>query len=226
MALILSLETASTFCSAALHEDGRLFDERRSDLPQSASSRLAVLIKDLWSGNKVSPDDLAAVAISSGPGSYTGLRIGVSTAKGLCFGLDIPLLAVNTLELMAFQVMKDRQDQSLLCPMLDARRMEVYCLLANSRLEILEPTDARIIDEQSFSQWLAEYNIVFFGDGAGKCRSVLKHDHATFLEGVVPLASGLGELAFRRFEKKEFEDASAFEPHYLKEFMIKKLKTT
>lgn len=225
MSLILSLETASVSCSTALHDNGELLGERGSDEPQSASSRLAVLINDLLHGCKVKPEMLDAVAVSSGPGSYTGLRIGVATAKGLCFGLNIPLLAINTLELMAFQISQAFNDEStLFCPMLDARRMEVYCLLADSQMKILEPTDAKIIDENSFRSWLSKSAILFFGNGAGKCREVIDHENAKFMEGVEPLASALGKMAHQKFLKKEFEEISSFEPHYLKEFMIKKLK--
>lgn len=225
MSLILSLETASVSCSTALHNNGELLGEIRSDEPQSASSRLAVLINDLLSECKVKPETLDGVAVSSGPGSYTGLRIGVATAKGLCFGLNIPLVAINTLELMAFQISQSVNDKStLLCPMLDARRMEVYCLLADSQMKILETTDAKIIDENSFRSWLSESAILFFGNGAGKCREVIGHENAKFMEGVEPLASALGKMAHQKFLKKEFEEISSFEPHYLKEFMIKKLK--
>lgn len=225
MSLILSLETASVACSIALHNNDELLGERISNEPQSASSQLAVMIKDLLGELDVKPGMLSAVTVSSGPGSYTGLRIGVATAKGLCFGHNTPLVAINTLELMAFQVSQSVKDaQTLLCPMLDARRMEVYCLLADSQLRILEPTDAKVIDKDSFMSWLSKSGILFFGNGAEKCREVITHENAKFLNGVVPQASALGVMAYQKFLKNEFEDVSSFEPHYLKEFMIKKLK--
>ena len=247
MALILSLETSTTICSAALHDDGKLLTTKELLTPQSASSQLAPIIVQLLKDSKISSKEIQAVAVASGPGSYTGLRIGVATAKGLCFALQIPLIAINTLELMSYQVVHSSTSPSppergsglpaegcfgpqaggeaLLCPMLDARRMEVYCLLTDLDLNIVEPTHAKIIDDESFKDRLDQKTIYFFGNGADKCCDVIKHPNARFIEGINPLASQLGEMAFQKFINNEFEDLSSFEPHYLKEFMVKKPKT-
>ncbi len=249
MALTLSLESSTTICSAALHDQGRLLGFKELLTPQSASSQLAPIIDQLLKESKVSSKDIKAVAVASGPGSYTGLRIGVATAKGICYGLQIPLIAINTLELMAYQVKNSTLNSSpspeerglglpaeepfspqaggevLLCPMLDARRMEVYCLLTDVNLNNVEPTQAKIIDEESFNEWLSEKIIYFFGNGADKCREIIQHPNAKFLDGINPSARQLGEMAFQKFSKSEFEDLSSFEPHYLKEFMVKKPKT-
>jgi tRNA threonylcarbamoyladenosine biosynthesis protein TsaB len=235
MALILSLETSTTICSAALHDDGKLLTSKELLTPQSASSQLAPIIDRLLKDSKISPKEIKAVAVASGPGSYTGLRIGVATAKGLCYVLQAPLIAINTLELMSYQVVHSSTAPSpperglggdvLLCPMLDARRMEVYCLLANLDLNIIEPTQAKIIDQESFKEWLVQKTIFFFGNGADKCREMIKHDNAKFIEGINPSATQLGEMAFKKFVTNDFENLSSFEPHYLKEFMVKKPKT-
>jgi tRNA threonylcarbamoyladenosine biosynthesis protein TsaB len=238
MALILSLETSTTICSAALHEDGVLLAYKDVLTPLSASSQLAPIIDQLLKDSKITSRQIKAVAVSSGPGSYTGLRIGVATAKGICYALQIPLIAINTLELMSYQVIhsftsklilhKDPSKvvgEALLCPMLDARRMEVYCLLADFDLNMVEPTQAKIIDTESFSYWLAQKTIYFFGNGADKCREMIKNPNAKFIEEVTPAASQLGEMAYKKFTENEFENLSLFEPHYLKEFMVKKPKT-
>jgi tRNA threonylcarbamoyladenosine biosynthesis protein TsaB len=230
MALILSLETATSVCSAALHQSGALVSSIEYHLPQSTASKLAVMIDHLFKLTEHQPSELNAVAISAGPGSYTGLRIGVATAKGLCYALNIPLISVNTLQLMATQVAtvapsppeRAGGEAALLCPMLDARRMEVYCLLAKENLEIVEPTDAKIIDSTSYETWLEKNKIIFFGNGSDKCKSIIQHPNASFINGIIPTASVLGNLAYAKFEKNEVEDLSAYEPYYLKDFLIKK----
>jgi len=233
MAFILSLETSTTICSAALHDDGKLIAVKELLTPQSASSQLAPIIDQLLRDAQISTKEIKVVAVASGPGSYTGLRIGVATAKGFCFALQIPLIAINTLELMAYQVKNysslsleegGPSDEVLLCPMLDARRMEVYCLLSDFDLNSVEPTQAKVIDEVSFDEWLSQKTIYFFGNGADKCREIINHSNAKFLEGINPSAIQLGEMAFQKYVGKEFEDLSSFEPHYLKEFMVKKPK--
>ena len=223
MAVLLSLETSSTVCSAAIHENGKLMAFSELHVAQSASSKLAVIIDDLFKVCGVKPNQLAGVGVSAGPGSYTGLRIGVATAKGLCYALNIPFISVNTLELMAYQV-AGVGSNSLLCPMLDARRMEVYYLLADRDLTILEGTDAKIIDEFSFKNWLDQCVISFFGNGSAKCKGIIRHPNARYVENISPSASILGELAFKKFESGQFEDLSSFEPFYLKDFVVKKPK--
>ncbi|KAB7732685.1 tRNA (adenosine(37)-N6)-threonylcarbamoyltransferase complex dimerization subunit type 1 TsaB [Rudanella paleaurantiibacter] len=228
--LLLSIDTSTTVCSVALHraEAGatsatllgayELFTERTS------SAMLTTLMGDVVRQAGFDLSDLSAIAVAKGPGSYTGLRIGVSTAKGLCFALDKPLLAVNTLRAMAEQVrrlMPLGEKAPLLCPMIDARRMEVYCALYDKAGREVKLTAAEIIDEQSFAEWLAEGPVVFFGDGAAKCRPVLGlHPNALFPdEPIRPSARTIGQLAFHQFEAGRFEDVAAFEPFYLKEFM-------
>lgn len=230
MAFILSLETATSVCSAALHRDGVLVALQEHHVAQSTASRLAIMIDQLFKITDTQPSQLDAVVVSAGPGSYTGLRIGVATAKGLCYALNIPLLAVNTLELMVHQVASllptgYLQEQVLLAPMLDARRMEVYTLLAGPNLAPIESTEAKIIDEQSYQSWLADNKIVFFGNGADKCKAVIQHPHAQFIDGIIPSAAKLGELAYSKFVKNELEDLATYEPYYLKDFIAKKPKS-
>jgi tRNA threonylcarbamoyladenosine biosynthesis protein TsaB len=222
MALILSLETSVDTCSVAIQNKGNVLASAIVTEPQAHASKLALLIEQVLKESNTSPQVLNAVAVASGPGSYTGLRIGVSTAKGLCYSLDIPLIAVNTLELLAYQVISVALQDSLLCPMIDARRMEVYSMLADSRLKVLQAIKPEIIDEQSYSHMLLDNKIIFFGNGAAKCKGVITHPNALFIDDVIPSAVSLGEIASRKFEKEEFEDLIHFEPLYLKEFQIKK----
>ena len=233
MPVLLSLETSTSVCSAALHEDGKLLASLESHIPQSASSKLAVMIDQLFKTTHISPDSVKGVVVSSGPGSYTGLRIGVATAKGLCFALNVPLLSINTLELMTHQVISSfpeqeligELDKALFCPMLDARRMEVYCLIADQKLNVLEQTNAKVIDELSFDIWLKKNVIYFFGNGAIKCKSLITHTNSRFIDDVIPLASMLGELGYKKFLLNQFENVSSFEPLYLKDFVAKKPKS-
>lgn len=225
MALILSLESATPACSAALHRHGQLIGFRNSSQDQSASSQLAVMIQDLLRSYEIVPEQLEAIAVSAGPGSYTGLRIGVATAKGLCFALDIPLIGLDTLAVLTQQVISQAKPSQLLCPMLDARRMEVYCSVVTVAGEVVEETQARVIDETSFETLLAQQEIVFFGSGAEKCRAVIHHPNARFISGMVPAASDMGSLAERRFQEKKFDNHFDFEPYYLKDFVAKKPKS-
>ncbi len=229
MALLLSIESSTATCSVAIHEDGRLLHSINNDVPQSASSQLAVMINKAFEVTKIMPHQIQGVVVASGPGSYTGLRIGIATAKGICFALKVPLIAINTLQLLAYQFhrahsMKENDFLKMvtLCPMLDARRMEVYCLLVDSSLSIIEPTQAKIIDESSFDEWLCKGKIFFFGDGAEKCKQAIKHANAHFVAGIVPSAIQLGEMGNKSWNQGLFEDIVSFEPFYLKDFLIKK----
>lgn len=224
MSLILSIETATTVCSVALHHHGQLLGIQTLYIEKSHSGLLAPVIDSLVKYCGFTLSDLSAVAISEGPGSYTGLRIGVSTAKGLCYALDIPLIAVNTLEAMAFGVNKYNISEALLCPMIDARRMEVYCLLADHQMNIVEPTRPEVIEEASFEDVLLKKQVLFFGNGADKCKHVINSEHAVFIDDVYPDASNIGFLAVRKFEEQQFEDVAYFEPFYLKEFRMSKPK--
>ncbi len=225
MSLILSVETSTKICSVALHHEDRLLACQELFLEKSHSSELVILIQDVLKQCDFSLDDMAAFAVSVGPGSYTGLRIGVSTIKGLCYGLDKPVIAVNTLEAMAYGGRQLNSDNALLCPMIDARRMEVYCLIANHQLELVEKTQAKIIDEHSFADYLTDQKVLFFGNGAAKCREVLGYNqNALFTEHVNPSAIYVGYVAAQKFRKKAFEDLAYFEPFYLKDFLAGKPK--
>lgn len=226
MALLLSVETSTQDCSVALHSKGKLIASRQSQSPRSAASQLAVMIDEVIksAGHKTSA--LQGVIVSSGPGSYTGLRIGVATAKGICYALNIPLVAVHTLDVMTQQAreklhLEGRDTKALLCPMLDARRMEVYCMISRAG-NVVEPVQAKVIDENSFENYLREEPIFFFGEGAEKCKNIIRHPNAQFLDGIVPDARTLGELGFVKWNQQEVEDLAAFEPFYLKDFVFKK----
>lgn len=241
MPIILSIETSTKACSAAIHQDGKLLSVSELYNEKSSSGMLTTLIEHVVKTASLRLQDIDAVAIAKGPGSYTGLRIGVSTAKGLCFTLEKPLIAINTLEAMAYSIYdlrfeiydlkSDAQNPvtnnqspitNLLCPMLDARRMEVYCAVYKAdTLEILEPTQAKIIDETSFADLLENHKIIFFGDGAEKCRVTLGgNPNAVFLnQTIFPSAKSIGALATRAFEQQQFENVADFEPFYLKEFV-------
>lgn len=222
MALILSLETSTSVCSASIHECGRLIATSEVHIAQSTASKLALLIKNIEKISGVVLKQLNAVGIASGPGSYTGLRIGTSTAKGICHALNIPLISFNTLDLLAYQINKLNFRAAILCPMIDARRMEVYCKLLDAKLNTVQPIQAKIIDGISFFEFLKKSEIIFFGDGAPKCRDTIIHENAVFIENVYPTSSALGELVFQKYELKQLENLVHFEPFYLKEFVAKK----
>lgn len=220
MALILSIDTSTDVCSSALHQDGVLLAVRENFSGKSHSKLLTQMIEETVRSLDLQLSDLDAVAVSKGPGSYTGLRIGVSAAKGLCYGLDKPLIALNTLQVMAWEMNRFNLSGHLLCPMLDARRMEVYCALFNEQTEFVEETNAKIIDENSFQDILAEKKIIFFGNGSDKCMNLLgKSDNARFIRGVHPSAKSMGDLALSSFKENIFEDVAYFEPFYLKDFV-------
>jgi tRNA threonylcarbamoyladenosine biosynthesis protein TsaB len=224
MPVILSLETSTDVCSVALHDNQALLSHAEIHEPQSHAAQLALLIQQSIQEARVPLKDINAVAITAGPGSYTGLRIGTSTAKGLCYGLEVPLIAVGSLELLAFQGSACNSSNALLCPMIDARRMEVYCLVTDSRLQVVSPVEARVIEEGSFSELLAANKVLFFGNGSGKCKEILRHPNALFEDAVYPRASALGALAIRKFSAGEFADLVQFKPFYLKEFVAKKAR--
>lgn len=224
MAIILSIETATKAGSVAIHKDGALIGIQQYNIEKSHSALVQVLMSQLLENTGIDRNEIDAVAVSAGPGSYTGLRIGVSSAKGFCFALNLPLIAINTLEAMVFQVNKQHVNEYLLCPMIDARRLEVYCLVAEKSGVILEATYAKIIEEDAFSSYLKEGKILFFGDGADKCKTIIRSENAIFIDDIIPSAKEIGEMAEVKFQKGDFEDLAYYEPFYLKEFRIAKPK--
>lgn len=227
MALLLNIETSTAICSVALGKDGKLLALKENKEGMKHASHLTVFIENILKENNLSTADLDGVAISMGPGSYTGLRIGVSTAKGICYGAGIPLIAVSTLQSMtkALQNNSDlssvikNQEKALFCPMIDARRMEVYTAFYNAKAELVKDISADIIDENSFTNELSEQEIVFFGDGSGKCKDVITNENGIFLDDINATAVGMIELAEDKFNKNELEDVAYFEPFYLKDFV-------
>lgn len=222
MAFILSLETSTAVCSVAVHEEERLLATLEIHREQSHASKLAVLVDEVFALAGVKVDQVNAVVISSGPGSYTGLRIGTSTAKGICYSVGIPLIAVGTLDLLAAQVKRINTMRAYLCPMIDARRMEVYCQLIDADGRTVEPVQAKVIEANSFEEYLNNAPIIFFGNGAAKCRPMIQHSNAVFVDDVYPSAETLGKIGFGKYQRNQVEDLIHFEPYYLKEFMIKK----
>ena len=226
MSLILCIETGTDICSVGIARDGELMSLRESDQGRDHAKQVAVFVDELLRETGVKPDGLDAVAVGMGPGSYTGLRIGVSFAKGLCYGLNIPLLAVGSLEALTDVAIKDYEagiiqvdgwDEALLCPMVDARRMEVYTQIFNSRCEAQSEVSAEIITEDSFSQWRAKGKLVIFGNGAAKCQEMLPD--AIYID-VAPSARGLTRIAHQLFEAGKTVDIAYFEPFYLKDFVV------
>jgi tRNA threonylcarbamoyladenosine biosynthesis protein TsaB len=218
---ILQIETATSVCSVALARDEQVLAYKQLDERNIHAEVITLFIEELISSAGIKYSDLDAIAVSCGPGSYTGLRIGVSTAKGLCFALDKPLIAVETLEAMAYGIIiKNQYANVLLCPMIDARRMEVYTALFDSTGRKIESVTAKIIDEGSFAEHLKSNKILFFGDGADKCRAVLDvHPNAEFSPNFTNSATHLTPKAFEKFKANDFEDVAYFEPYYLKDFI-------
>lgn len=220
MSLILSLETSSPICSVALHRAGVLVGQAELRLEKSHSSHISILISQLLENAGHTLQDVAAVALSDGPGSYTGLRIGGAAAKGLCFALDIPLVAVSTLGALAQQVAAytASPETCLYCPMLDARRMEVYtAVYAHDAREILPPS-ALVLTPEALAEQLERHRVLFFGNGAAKFQPlVAEHANAGFLTGIEPSAVAVGALAWGAFQRQEFRDVAYYEPFYLKD---------
>jgi tRNA threonylcarbamoyladenosine biosynthesis protein TsaB len=227
MSLILQIETATTVCSIALAENGEVLACREMDQRNAHAEKITLFIDEVLSMAGRHYAELDAIAVSSGPGSYTGLRIGVSTAKGLSFALDKPLIAIETLTVMAdgFKLSNRIGDDStvLLCPMIDARRMEVFTAVFDTAGNIIKPVAAEIIDEHSFADLLQNNKMIFFGDGAEKCREVLSgHANAHIVSGFVNSAAYLTKRAAEKYLEKEFVDVAYFEPYYLKDFIAGK----
>lgn len=233
MTLILNIETATEVCSVALGRDGKLLSLRESKSGFTHSENVTVFIDEVIKEAGVSLNALDAIAVSKGPGSYTGLRIGVSTAKGLCFALEKPLIAVPTLKSLTASAINNISNLSrtfrtqismLFCPTLDARRMEVYCAVYDTELKEVETTSAKIINENSFTKILESNQVYFFGNGAMKCKSLITNPNAVFIEDVFASAASMISLSEKLFADPEFsgEDAAYFEPFYLKDFVAGK----
>lgn len=225
MSLILGIETATKMCSVALSDENGLLALKEVGGEYSHAENLNLFVSDVCMQAGKELKDIDAVAVSKGPGSYTGLRIGVSAAKGFCTALDIPLISVDTLQAMALVGSKsllsgEIERGVLFSPMIDARRMEVYTALYDNEGNKIEDISAKIIDENSFEKELKSGKVVFFGDGAEKCREALESNpNAIFIEEVHPSAQYINEIALEKFNKKEFEDVAYFEPFYLKDFI-------
>jgi len=221
--MILCIETATSVCSAALCDDQKIISVHEAAAGTSHASQLTVLIQTLLKEASVSAPQLDAVSVSKGPGSYTGLRIGVSVAKGIAYGAGIPLIGINTLTAMCSGYITNNPlpagSDILLCPMIDARRMEVYNAVFNADGKMLRETSADIINENSFSEQLSAGKVIFFGNGAEKCMSEIKHPNAIFVRGFLLSASYLHLLSVKALKEKHFENVAYFEPYYLKEFI-------
>lgn len=223
MALILSIESATKNCSVALASDGEVIAMKELNQDKfSHAEKLHSFILEVMASSDRKLAELDAVAVSKGPGSYTGLRIGVSAAKGLCYALDKPLIAVPTLESLARQV--EITDQEIIVPLLDARRMEVYSAVYNNRFKQIRETRAEIVESGSFSEYLCQNKVCFLGDGASKTREVINHPNAVFVEGRFPSAREMARIAEKKATKEEYEDLAYFEPFYLKDFVAGKPK--
>jgi len=220
MSVLLSLETSTDVCSVAIHRAGKIVAIAEVHIGQAHASKLAPLVKEVLAMGDVAMSELSGVAVSAGPGSYTGLRIGTSTAKGLCYALGIPLFSAGTLDMMAQHMREVVIDDALLCPMIDARRMEVYCALYDRTSRVTD-VEAKVIDAGSFQEEFLQHRVVFAGNGSDKCRQALTHPSAVFLTGVFPSARYLGVLASEKLVRGEVEDLIHFEPFYLKDFKAK-----
>lgn len=226
--VLLSLESSARYCSAALHRGGECVSQKKITTERSASAELALAAKQVMTDAGIRPEELEAVAIAAGPGSYTGLRISSSLAKGLVTALGIRLIAVNTLlvlDRVAQREWPEESDFRYYCPMLDARRMEVYCQWLDERHQPVSPVQAEVVTTESFASKIIQGPVLFFGDGAPKCGQVIGHPNAAF-RPLEPDAAALGDLAWKAWEQNDFQDADAFEPAYLKDFMAGPKKKT
>lgn len=232
MSCILHIETSTDICSVAVSQDGAniFFESTGSGSTRGGGNaqQLGVLVDQALSftDNHAIPFD--AVAVSSGPGSYTGLRIGVSMAKGVCYGRNLKLISLPTLQIMTVPVLLCHADElpedALLCPMIDARRMEVYTALYDRALKPVMEVQPMVIDCKSFEDTLAQHPVYFFGNGSNKCKDVISHPNAHFIDGITPLAKWMSPLAEKKHANEDFEDVAYFEPFYLKEFVALKSK--
>lgn len=223
MSCILHIETSTDVCSVAVSRDGVCVFEREDKSGPNHAVQLGVFVDEALSFVDMRLMTLDAVAVSKGPGSYTGLRIGTSMAKGVCYGRDVKLIAVPTLELLCVPILlrEGIADDALLCPMIDARRMEVYAALYDRALKPVREVGADVVDADTYAEYLDRGPVYFFGNGAAKCKTTITHPNAHFIEGIEPLARWMFPLAERRFFENRFEDVAYFVPYYLKDFVAK-----
>lgn len=221
MSTILHIETSTAVCSVAVSQDGHNIFVKEDFQGPSHAVLLGVFVDEALSFIDSHAIPLDAVAVSCGPGSYTGLRIGVSMAKGICYGRNVPLIGIPTLKVLSVPVLlyQELPDDALICPMIDARRMEVYAAIYDRALQVKRETAADIVDENSYLEFLENHPVYFFGNGAAKCREKIKHPNAKFIDDINPLAKMMAPLAEKAMAEKQFEDVAYFEPYYLKEFI-------
>jgi tRNA threonylcarbamoyladenosine biosynthesis protein TsaB len=217
MAVILCLETSTTNCSVAIAVDGKIIALQEDNNNQySHAEKLHLFIDEVLAKSGTLKSSLQAIAVSKGPGSYTGLRIGVSAAKGLCFAIGLPLISIPTLEALAHQT---DVENGLIISMLDARRLEVYSAVFSSENEQIRETKAEVLDENSYYDYLKLNKVCFIGDGVEKFKALCKHENAVFMDGKLPSANQMGALAEIKYNNNDFEDVAYFEPYYLKDFI-------
>jgi tRNA threonylcarbamoyladenosine biosynthesis protein TsaB len=225
MCYILNIETATTVCSVSLSKNGILVFYKELNNGFTHAENLHVFIEAVLKESQITPKQLSAIAVSKGPGSYTGLRIGVSAAKGLAYALQLPLISVDTLQLMALQAQTLQNENDFYCPMLDARRMEVYTAVYDNDLKQQLPVEALIVDFNSIQKFSEFNNVLFFGDGMPKCKETLQAlKNVMFIDNITPSAKDMCKLAYDKFITKQLEDVAYFEPFYLKDFLILKKK--
>lgn len=224
MSCILNIETSTDVCSVAISDNGQMIFNKEDHSGPNHAVKLGVYVDEALSFIDAHGISLEAVAVSCGPGSYTGLRIGVSMAKGICYGRDVKLISIPTLELMAVPVLLGEhpaEEDALIVPMLDARRMEVYAKVMDRALKEVRPIQADIVDAETYKEYLDRGTVYFFGNGAEKCMEVINHPNARLVKGIEPLAKNMAPLAEKRFVEGKFEDVAYFVPFYLKDFVAK-----
>ena len=224
MSCILNIETSTDVCSVAISDSGQVIFNQEDHTGSNHAIKLGVFVDEALDFLDSHGLPLEAVAVSCGPGSYTGLRIGVSMAKGICYGRGVKLIAVPTLELMAVPVLlgeHPEEEDALIVPMLDARRMEVYAEVLDRALKVVRPIQADIVDADTYKEYLDQHHVYFFGNGAAKCMETINHPNAHLVEGIEPLAKNMAPLAEKRFVEGKFEDVAYFVPFYLKDFVAK-----
>ncbi|MEY8849833.1 tRNA (adenosine(37)-N6)-threonylcarbamoyltransferase complex dimerization subunit type 1 TsaB [Psychroserpens sp. XS_ASV72] len=222
MAIILSIETSTTNCSVSLSKEGEILVLKEdNNVNYSHAESLHVFIDEVIKDSNIQPETIDAIAVSKGPGSYTGLRIGVSAAKGLCFALEKPLISVPTLQALARQV---NISDGFIIPLLDARRLEVYTSVFDSEFNEIHPVEAHVLNEHSFEAFLSKEKIYFIGNGVEKTKALISHPNAHFIEGRLPSANEMASVAYSKYKKSDIEDVAYFEPFYLKDFIAIKPK--